>query len=210
MDDEKKSADVLIEEIQKQSDSEVESILDEAEKEKEQLLRKARMDAEAQNGEILKQADRKVSQLVRQIDSGIQLELKRQRLQAREMLVQQLFDALRLKWEAFRKSAEYPAVIEEWILEGALAVGTESMMVIAGDVEKKAITRAMLDRVQAVCLEKLQRKMNLALSGNETAEGGVMVLSSDRRIYFDNRFSSRMKRFETEIKMKIIESLGGF
>jgi vacuolar-type H+-ATPase subunit E/Vma4 len=124
----------LKKEIRQQSESEAAVIIGQAEKEAEHILDQARSEAEKIQSEMLKKAEKQAEFIRKRVLSGVHLEIKKQNLQAREAMLSQLFQLVQEKLERFRKSSKYASVLENMIIEGALALGSEKLELMVGEV----------------------------------------------------------------------------
>lgn len=197
---------ILQKEIREQSETEAAVIMEQAEKEAERILDQARSEAEKIQSEMLRKAEKQAESIRKRILSGVHLEIKKQNLQAREEMLSQLFQLVQEKLERFRKSPKYASALENMIIEGALALGSEKPELVVGDVEKKLLSKQMLIKIEKH-LAKEGLKVQLSLSDQKLNEGGVVVISSDGRARFDNRFSARIRRNQDAMRVLAIKEL---
>ena len=206
MKEENAPSKILQEEIREQSEAEAAVILEQAEKEAGRIIGDAESEARKIRSDLIKKAETKAVGIRKRILSSVHLETKKQNLNAREEMLSKLFRLVQEKLEQFRKAPEYGSFLETAVIEGALALGFEKLHILAGEIERKLLSRQSLDRIEKQ-LDKEDRKVNLLLSDEKIDEGGVIVTSEDGRARFDNRFSARIRRNQDEMRLLAIKKI---
>jgi len=210
MEDPIASSEELRKEIQEQSQTEAEAILRQAEKEARKIMENAQAEAEKVRSNILKKAEMQAEAVRRRIFSSVHLEIKRKILEDREALLSRLFQKVEDKLNTFRTHRDYVAFLKKLLMEGVLALDAEALRILAGEIEKKLLTRKVLSEIEKEMASKKGKTVTLSLSDETLTEGGVVLVSSDGRTKFDNRFSTRMERMKDEMRVfamkRVIES----
>lgn len=199
------SSEILRKEIREQSEAEASSILEQAEKEAEKILHDAKEEADKVKTELFKKAETQAEGIRKRILSGVHLEIKRQTLQAREKLISRLFQTVEEKLDAFRRNDAFMVSLKKLVIEGAQALDAQEIRIMPGDVEKKLLTNKVLSQVEKEILKQLGRSVKLTVSDQALPEGGVVLVTSDERMLFDNRFSARMKRMKNEMRLEAVK-----
>jgi len=200
------SSDVLQKEIQNQSQKEAEMILSQADKEAKRILDAARSEAERIRGDIIGKAENQAANIRKKILSGVHLEVKRQTLRVREELLTKIFKGVEERLHAFRKAEGYTDYLQKLVIEGILALDTDTIQILSGDVEKKLLGhKGVITKIENNVRERIGRKIKLNLSKRVLPEGGVVLVSSDERMLFDNRFPARMKRMKNEMRLEAVK-----
>lgn len=197
---------ILQEEIREQSEAEAAVILEQAEKEAGRIIGDAESEARKIRSDLIKKAETRADGIRKRILSSVHLEIKKQNLKAREEMLSKLFLLVQEKLEQFRKSPDYGSFLETAVIEGALALGFKNLCVLAGEIERKLLSKPSLDRIVKQ-LNQEGRKVNLSLSDEKIDEGGVIVTSEDGRARFDNRFSARIRRNLDEMRLLAIKKI---
>ena len=208
MKEESKPSKILREEIRGQSETEAAVILEQAEKEAERIIGEAESEAQKIRSGLIKKAEIQAEGVRKRILSSVHLEIKKQNLQAREEMLLKVFELVQEKLEQFRKSPEYCSFLEAMIIEGALALGFENLQILAGEIERKVLSKPFLDKIEKN-IDKEDRKVNLSLSDEKIDEGGVIVTTEDGRARFDNCFSARIHRNQDEMRLLAIKKITG-
>ena len=203
------SSEVLKKEIQVQSKAEAEAILKQAEKEAKQILDDAKKEAEKIKNDLLQKARVQANGIRQRILSGVHLEINKQALQDREKLISKLFKAVEERINQFRQSDSYLLFLKKLVLEGIVALGSEKLIIIPGEIEKKLLTKKVLSQIEKEAHERHGIKVVLSLSDQMLSEEGVVLETSDGKTRFDNRFSARVKRIENDMRLMVVRKVIG-
>lgn len=207
MEEQRSSSEILLKEIREQSKAEAEAIIEQAEKESNRILKEAKVEAEKIRSEILHKAEVQASRIRKKILSGVHLEVKKQTLYAREEIMSRIFEKVEEKLEKFRLTKTYLPFLKKLIIEGVLALELNATKVIAGNVEKKILDRKFLSKIEREIREHEGKNVKLSLLNETLTESGVILVSSDGRMRFDNRLSTRMHRIENEMRLMVVKKV---
>lgn len=195
-------SEILLSEIQSQSQTEADAVLEQARKEADELLNKARKNADKTYQELIQKAEVQAANIKKRILSSVHLEVKKQNLRARETMIQKVLDEIWKEIDLFRQKKDYASVLKEMILEGVSALDGNEMIVMPGDAERKLITTQMIDEI-----ESQVQGLKLKLSDADISEAGLVVETSDGRTRFDNRFSARIRRHQETLRLMILRDI---
>ncbi len=193
-------------EIIETAQAEIQQILQSAEQEAKRILEEAKAEAEKIQAEAQKKSMAQAETLRKRILSGLHLEVQRIHLQMIEETVSKIFEKILERLEAFRKTPAYEAFLDRMILEGVMALDASEIHLIPGKIEKTLLTSDRL-RILEKKAESLGKKVRLQLLPDTLSEGGIILRSSDERQLFDNRFTSRMRRFRDRLYQEIMKKL---
>jgi vacuolar-type H+-ATPase subunit E/Vma4 len=198
--------DALRREIAEGSERDARAVLDEAGRDAAAKLQAARAEAEAAAAETLRRAHAQGEAVRKRILSGVHLEVQKRRLQVVEETLARMFALAAEKLEAFRHDKAYADFLDRLVLEGVTALDAAEIRVVPGAAE-----RALLSKERLAALERAAaqsgRTVRLSLAEETLAEGGVLLASSDGRTRFDNRFSARIRRYGSVMRMKAMRIL---
>ncbi len=200
------SSDVLRKEILEQSQSEAEGIAEQAEKERSRLLTQAKKDAEAEKQNILKEAREQADAIRKKVLSTVHLDVKKQNLKLREKTVSRIVSEVRSRLDEFRKSPEYKDVLKVWSIEAVSAIQGEEIRLQAAEPEK-AILKSLLGEITDRISKNNNRRVSLKIDETPLKEGGVIAMSSDGRMRFDNSFTALLRRKEDEMRLTIMKEV---
>jgi vacuolar-type H+-ATPase subunit E/Vma4 len=198
------SSDVLRKEIITQSEAEVSDIIQQSEKDAERIIQRAEQEASKIREAALRKAQAQAENVEKKILSSLKLQIQKEALRAREDLLGDIFNAVMENLERFRRTPEYVPYVKRFILEGVRALGGASgtLTVIPGSVERKILTEAMIAEIVAEADAGSDEKVKLNVSKQTADEGGVILVSENDRIRFDNRFSRRVERFKQKMRLE--------
>ncbi len=199
------TSDVIREEIRNQSQNEAEAILAQGEKEALQILDSARAEAEKIHADRIQKAEIQAEGIRKKILSGVHLEVKRQTLRARESLLSTIFDKIKEKLFAFRQTEAYANYLKRLVAEGMTALDAEIIQVLGGDVERALLQRDFIKEIEKDVLTRTGREIKLKVSERILPEGGVVLVSSDEKMLFDNRLTTRMQRMRNQMRLKAVK-----
>ena len=203
------SSGILQKEIESQSTREAKEILEQAEREANRILDGARKEAEKIRAEILRKAEGQAEGIRRKILSSVHLEVKNQTLRTREDLLTKIFQEVMKKLDAFHRTKGYEKYLKKLVIEGVLALDTDKIRILSGDVEKKRLNDAMVAQIQKEVKKQTGRTMSISLADQVLPESGVVMVSADERMLFDNRFSTRIRRLQNELRLEAIKRVMG-
>jgi len=200
-------SDILCREISNESRTEAQEILEQAVRDAAKREKEAQAEAGRIEAEIMSRASSQADALKRRILSGLHLEIKNQKIWAREAFLLKLFDLVRQRLDAFRSSGEYPEFIRKSVLEGVLALGMDAVEVVSGEKEKALLGPELLRKIEAEVKKVSGRTVSLSLSREGLNDGGVILMSPDGRVRFDNSLSARMKRVQDPMRLLAVKTL---
>lgn len=201
------SPDVLGQEIRNQSENEVESILSQARAEAKQIVNKAQVEANGIRDDIVKKAETRADQVKRKILSGVHLEVKRQKLNTREKILDQIFKRVASQLEAFCQTDAYAPLLQKLVAEGILAINVESVRVLPGKIEKSLLTEKMLSQIKKDVQSSTGWSPEIVVAERPLPDTGVVIVSSDERMLFDNRFKTRIQRNQNEMRLEAVKRI---
>ena len=207
MDDYPSSGGVLQKEIQDQSEREAAAILEQVEKEAQQTLNGAQKQANTIRKELIKKAEAQAEKIRRKILSSVHLEVKKQTLKTRESLLAHVFQEVENKLDGFRRTPDYPAHLIKLIIEGILALGVDEIRILPGEIEKKQLSRDVLYKIADRIKKQTGREVVLTLADQVLPDAGVVLVSADERMLFDNRFKTRMQRMKNEMRLTAVKRI---
>jgi vacuolar-type H+-ATPase subunit E/Vma4 len=158
---------------------------------------------------MIRKAEAQAEGIRKKILSGVRLDVKKQNLRTREELLSKIFEQVKEKIEAFRQTKAYKGYLKELVIEGVMAIDAERMRVLPGNVEKKLLSEATVKQIIGEIQKRTGRKMKLSVADQPLPEGGVVLISEDERMLFDNRFSARMQRMQSQMRLEAMKRVMG-
>lgn len=161
---------------------------------------------------ILNEAKSKAAEqaetIQRKAISGVELEIKRRSLQARDSLMQDIMDRVAKKLESTIDSPGYETVLTDWIVEAIIGLGADAAQVNASQRERHLIDRAMLERAREKARSQTGKQVTLTLTDAPPLKGqGVTLTTMDGRMAFNNQVRTRMLRKQRQMQKLIYDWL---
>lgn len=204
---EQRDGEKLLEGIAEEARREAEKIREEAERQAEEIVRGAERRAKQSIAEAESRAEEQTETIRSRSRQRIEAERRRLRLEAEERLFSKAYDMLKSRLEKMKTSEEYPEILRQLIVEGALGLGVAEAKVNASTDERSLLGDALLAQAEKE-LEALGMEVSLSLSDKSPLDGqGVVVEDTDGRLSFNNRMDARMKRYATEIRRMIYQEI---
>ncbi len=204
---EQRDGEKLLEGIAEEARREAEKIREEAERQAEEIVRGAERRAKQSIAEAESRAEEQTETIRSRSRQRIEAERRRLRLEAEERLFSKAYDMLKGRLEKMKTSEEYPEILRQLIVEGALGLGVAEAKVNASTDERSLLGDALLAQAEKE-LEALGMEVSLSLSDKSPLDGqGVVVEDTDGRLSFNNRMDARMKRYATEIRRMIYQEI---
>ena len=179
------SAETLISKIKTDAEKDANHIINDAKKQSQQMIQQAETEAKKEAEKILENGKVEQANIKRIKVSQAQQEAKRQRMQAKERIIDECFQKA-LEQLRNLDDETYMQMVETLIKQAsAYMPGSFSIY-----------TSKPLD-------ETIAKKHNIPVKGNVEASGGVILVSEDGHITIDNTFEGILKRKKESIRVQV-------
>jgi len=205
MTDHKSSLEMMIRDIRQESQEEVDAVLSQSAKEVEDVRNKAKTEAEKIRSEIVRKAEKQAESDSRRILSGVHLEVKRLTLKNQNALLTEIIRQATDRLEEFRHGSAYVTFLKELVLEGIAGLGNDIVHILTGDLEKRLLTGEFLESITDESEKTNGKKVRLIVLPERLTDSGVILISDDGRVRFDNRLSVRLQRVFDELQWAIMK-----
>ena len=197
---------ILLDGILKQAELDSHDILQKAEKTIEEKTNALEAGISRIKSEMDSKIAAKLSELEKRADSAVKAELRRQNLRNRKKVNSAVNKSFYEKIEEQISTDQYNNFLIKLIAEGAIAVNDDSPVVSCSFREK--VTDDVLREAEKLIETKTGKKIKLGFNDESKLSGqGIVVESSNGRIAYNNQIKSRLRRFDEDIKMIIINGL---
>ncbi|MGE5308990.1 MAG: V-type ATP synthase subunit E [Deltaproteobacteria bacterium] len=201
-----KNAELIVARIREEASREAQSLVAAAKDEADRVLRQASDEAESRRGAILDQARAEIAKSRERVLSGISLEKKRLLLEEKDRFIRQVLSAVSEQARRFRGAPGYDQFLYKAVAEGAKVIGEPRLEVrYAFPDEKLFASGDFIAGLGAFCRKAAGKDFTFIYTKSDFDEPGVVILSPDGRIQFDNRFSSRLSRLEEAIYARLLK-----
>jgi len=196
--------DRLLNGIAEQAEQEAERIRSEAERQADEIVKNAGRKAE----EIRQESRDKGKQqagIIRQKNSQtIEAEQRKRRLKAQEELFALALKKVRGSLQNLIGQPGYTGILQGWVVEGAVGLGQQELVVNASAEERKLLTDALLKQIEKIAENQTGQQVTISLSQEAPLQKqGVFLTTSNGRLAFNNTIEARMQRYSTMIRKMI-------
>jgi len=189
------------------------AVLAQGREEAEKILQQARGQAQrlenAEKGreqEVLERTRKEVQARAhhdaRNLVDRASLESKRRVAEAKEVVMNRVFELARARLLSFRDSPEYPDWLRKMLLKAVRELGSESCRLVAHPEDAPRLTTDLLDEVS----RETGVSLELATDG-QASPGGFLALSTDGRLRYDATFQGILDRKRDSLRTELAKLL---
>ncbi|MEI8012108.1 MAG: V-type ATP synthase subunit E family protein [Candidatus Omnitrophota bacterium] len=144
----------------------------------------------------------------RKILATISLERRKVLLDAREKVMAQIMGRIRALAEEFRASPEYAPYLKALIIDGALTLGTDEVVVVAAACDREMVNMSFLGDIEQVLKNEHHQAVTLIQQWDATiTDIGVILRSKDKRIECNKTFEGFLSRSYGTIRAGILKEV---
>jgi vacuolar-type H+-ATPase subunit E/Vma4 len=198
----------LISGIESDARIEEEAIIKDAEKQAAEKRKYSEKKIEALLNDARSEAQRQAEAVKRKILSGVKLELKRNSMSVRSVLMQDIMDRVENKLASMAGDENYRSVLINWIAEAFIGLGAEAAQINASQKERALIDDRLISEAKEIIHIQTNKQAQLKLSDAEPLKyQGVVLTADDGRTAFNNQVKTRMLRNQREIRTLIYNAV---
>ena len=195
----KKDAETIIGQIKKESGREVERITADARAAAEKIISGGSAEAERRRSEVLSGMKQETEKIRERIFSGLALDKKRLLLEEKDRFITEVLGAVRAQAREFRNDRQaYEGFLRAAISEGVRVVGGKELVITFARPDAPIFGSPEFTR-------SLGTKASFTFTQGDFDEIGVIISTPKEAIRFDNRFSSRLSRLQTDIYAQLLK-----
>jgi vacuolar-type H+-ATPase subunit E/Vma4 len=188
--------------------NEAEKSIVEARKMAEERITLARGKADGIRKEAKNRAAAQAERTRASVLSGLAVERKRELMKIQDEILRDLLERVRNAIGEAIGGKEYPSVLSRLITEAAIGLDTSAMTVNASAEERGMVNDTMLADITSAVAKACGHPVTITLSADPPLnDRGVVVTAANGRTAFNNLFSTRMRRFEQEIRNRVYDTL---
>ncbi len=172
----------------------------EAKEKADAIHKRAQIEADAERKIILERAKQDADRLRSQSTATSQLKARSTQLEQREKILDGVFEEVKKQLGAVKKRPDYNAI--------AAMLAREALTELKVN---EAEIRADESTQNALKLNEISKELNGKFSfGDKLEEGtGLVVSSSDGRLYYDNTLETRLSRLQSALRSSVYKVLMG-
>ena len=191
----------MIAKINKEAEKQAELIRRETKKKLEEMEKETRKLVEEIKEEELSKETSRIDFIRKRTETEYQQNAKKITVQARENLIDQVFEQVEKEILKFRENKKYSEYLENLLNSTIKNISTEKMKII-GDKKDKEI----LNKITSAVTQKRGINFKIDTSSVQTL-GGFIITDEDERIKIDYTIENTLKISNEKIRSKINEIL---
>jgi vacuolar-type H+-ATPase subunit E/Vma4 len=179
---------------------EADQLLAEAKEKADAIRKRAQAEADAERKAILDRAKQDADRLRSQASATAQLKSRSTQLEAREKVLDSVFEEVKKQLGAVKKRPDYNAIVSMLAREALTQLKVTEAVVSADEATQKALK-----------LDELSKELNGKFSfGSKLEEGtGIVVSAAGGKVYYDNTLETRLSRLQGTLRSSVYKVLMG-
>jgi len=201
------NAEEIRKKIHEETDYETKEILNRVKTAAANILNDARGQAEKNKADGLLILEKKINTIKERIFSALNLEKKRVIMGEKSKFIEKVFLELSNCAAAFRREQEYPQFLKRIILEATDVIDAKSLELFYSPLDEKIINVTFVNEAKKICQNKLNQEILLKFTKGNFNDIGFIAQSTDGRLIYDARFTSRINLIRDDIYMDLLRKL---
>lgn len=190
--------------IRNEADEESALLIEKAHKEKERIISEAYKEAQDKRASITAGAEEQIEKIKEKIFSTVNMEKKRIILSEKNKFIDDVISAVKKDAENFRPEKEYQEFLKDAIIEGVDVIDRPDIEIFYSFLDKGIINSSFKKDVESALQSGHNTKFKIDYKESDFKGIGIIMQSKDGRLFFDNRFTARLKRFYEDIYMGLL------
>lgn len=203
----RENAEEIRKKINQEADYESNEILLRAKKEAERIFAQAKKEIENKKQNVLKDLDKEIVALKERMLSAINLEKKKIVLGEKDRFVEEVIESVKKEAEGFRNSGGYKVFLEKAILEAVNVIDNQNLDIFYSFLDQNIVNDSFMKEIENLCRDRFGENFSLKYQKGDFKDIGIIAVSQDGRLMYDNRFLSRLKRAYEEIYIKSLREI---
>ncbi|MDA3958962.1 V-type ATP synthase subunit E [Oceanispirochaeta sp.] len=157
---------------------------------KTRLIEESRVKGEKQAAQIRKSGD-----------SSLAVELRRRAFKREERLNSQILKDVRRQFSNLSESPRYTEVLTGWIVEGAIGLGADHIIIHASAGTLAVLTALVLKKAEQAVADLIGKDVSISCVKDELMnEVDLLLKDQTGRLVYDNRVEARLQRYDHHIR----------
>lgn len=141
--------------------------------------------------------------------NNIEMERRKIELSLREQIISESIQAAMEKVKEFASSPGYADVLRHLLTEAVYGIGKTDLIVSISAAENPVVTQELLNRWAAELSKEIGVSLKLELSPVRLRTQGISVSDREGRVVYDNRFETRLIRYQSAIRKAVSQAVAG-
>lgn len=204
----KESVEKICEQIREDGESEIASILEKARSTAAEIVGRAEVTRDQATEKIMRDAREKGETESRRLLSGVNIEVRRTKLKAREDVVGVITKKVQEELEGIRGSSDYPDILTRLVGEAIRGLDGKSFIVYVDRKDLGLLEEKVFPRVKEMMAAESSPVSSLqARPLEKSSAGGARVGQPGGKVIYDNTFEARLFRYRDDIRMAIFDEV---
>jgi len=200
------NSEAICSRIRVEADEEVKSILHNARVQVRQSLDAAEKEAGEKKQSIRKTSGQELQKEKEKNASIFNLEKKRLILGEQDKFVQTVFAQVAEACRDFRKGRDgYTRFLEKAIIEGIKVLAVADPVISYAAEDEEIFNAGFLKNIENNCRQVVDKNCAVKARKGDFSDPGVVVNSSDGKLFFDNRLLTRLERSKEKVYMELLK-----
>ncbi len=202
------SVENICRQIREDGDRDIASILDKARRTAADILSKAEAVRDEATEKIMRDAKEKGETESRRLLSGVNIEVRRTKLKAREEVVGVITKKVQEELSGIRESADYPDILTRLVVEAIQGLEGKSFIIYVDKRDLAMLEEKVFPRVKETMAAESSPVSSLqARQLEKSSAGGARVGHPGGKVIYDNTFEARLFRYRDDIRMTIFDEV---
>ena len=195
-------SNTLMDGIISEAEKKAESIKADALKERDRILAEAEEELEKKKAEEMRSLDIHISSIRLKEESAKRSIDRLREIKTMDSSYQEVMLMVEKEFSSLAGKGELSDALVSWIVEAAIGLDKEKQMVQCS--QEAPVDENMLRKAEKLIKEKSGNDISLVMDERICPEIGVVLSTLDRKISYNNLLSTRIRRYQKEIR-KILQ-----
>jgi V/A-type H+/Na+-transporting ATPase subunit E len=179
------SAEKIIEQIKKDTEKDIRQILKDANNQAKELINSMKKEAEKEAEKIISDGKKQAENIQKIMISKVNQDAKKEIMRTKEEIINDCF--IKAQHElSILEHDRYKKLVKKLIESGKEKLGENCSVKVSRDIDKSIV-----------------EEVGLKVSGKTESSGGIIFMSSDKRITLNHTFEAILKREKDKLRIKV-------
>lgn len=198
-------AEKLIMEIEKTASENAEQIIQQAKSKAQEILDDARKKAQQIIDDEKKKTQEFIAIAEQKAEASIKMELRRKSLELKKQYIEKVLEAVKQKVSEFRKSAQYRDFLKNAVLEAIEVIDSPEINISFSGFDEIYFNPDFEKEIMEICRKDLKKEVSIRFIKTDLRDAGIIGVSGDGRIVYENTITARMQRMYDEIYAELLK-----
>ncbi|MCM8765194.1 MAG: V-type ATP synthase subunit E [Candidatus Omnitrophica bacterium] len=198
------SASKLISEIERATSAKIDEIVQQAKSKTKEILDNARKAVEETLMIEKEKAQQLISIMKQRAEAAIRMELRKMQLESRKEFAEAVMEKVKEMTKNFRKDPEYKNFLKNAVLESVAVIDLPDIIIKFAPSDAQYFNPDFEKEITGICKNDLKKIVSLTFVKSDFDDVGVIGVSKDGFIMYDNTFSARLQRLYDTVYSELV------